>query len=45
MKTQLSTQISAIQESVSSLASVSNITEESIQTVLNIMPLILFLGL
>ena len=43
MKTQLSTQISAIQESVSSLASVSNITEESIiQTVLNIMPLILF---
>ncbi|WP_370837721.1 DUF2232 domain-containing protein [Intestinibacter bartlettii] len=43
MKTQLSTQISAIQESVSTLASVSNITEESIiQTVLNIMPLILF---
>lgn len=44
MKTQLSAQIGAIQESVSTLASVSNITEESIiQTVLNIMPLILFL--
>ena len=43
MKVQLSTQISAIQESVSTLASVPNITEESlIQTVLNIMPLILF---
>lgn len=43
MKAQLSTQISAIQESVSTLTSVPNITEESlIQTVLNIMPLILF---
>lgn len=43
MKVQLSTQISAIQESVSTLTSVPNITEESlIQTVLNIMPLILF---
>lgn len=43
MKAQLSTQISVIQESVSNLASMPNITEESIiQTVLNIMPLILF---
>ncbi|WP_455543717.1 DUF2232 domain-containing protein [Intestinibacter sp.] len=43
MKIQLSTQIDAIQESVSTLTSVSNITEESIlQTILNIMPLILF---
>lgn len=44
MKQQLSTQISTIQESVSALSSVQNITEESvIQTILNIMPLILFL--
>ena len=43
MKAQLSTQISVIQESVSNLASMPNITEESIiETVLNIMPLILF---
>lgn len=43
MRTQLSIQINAIQESVSTLASVPNITEESIiQTILNIMPLILF---
>ena len=43
MKAQLSTQISVIQESVSNLASMPNITEESIiRTVLNIMPLILF---
>ena len=43
MKAQLSAQISVIQESVSNLASMPNITEESIiQTVLNIMPLILF---
>ncbi len=43
MKAQLSTQISAIQQSVSNLTSAPRITEESIiQTILNIMPLILF---
>lgn len=43
MKAQLSTQIGAIQESVSTLTSAPKITEESIiQTILNIMPLILF---
>ncbi|MGN1033811.1 MAG: DUF2232 domain-containing protein [Intestinibacter sp.] len=43
IKEQLSTQIGAIQESVSTLTSAPKITEESvIQTILNIMPLILF---
>ena len=43
MKAQLSTQIDAIQKSVSTLTSAPKLTEESIiQTILNIMPLILF---
>lgn len=43
MKAQLSTSIDAIQESVSTLTSSTKITEDSvIQTILNIMPIILF---